>query len=434
MDRYWVGGSGNWSDNAHWAASSGGVGGQSYPNSDTTNAFFDANSFSAVGQVVTFDTGVCLNLRWENIDFNPTFNLTNNIPIYGDCEFLSSVTITESSSFRFILFGTAPYVINFSNNIVLPALELRGTVDLESNLKCFYIYSGAPVTFNTNNYTIEADEIYFSDSSSLTLGDSKLIINKMDLSKSTFGLTLEVDTISWGSGFEITIKGTPPNNNTVESPIIDTHGLTVPKINIIGNSSQSNPIILYVWDYDLGVQGTITELNVTGNNFVAFYDNQTITRINCIGSSTNPIKLVGYSGSFGNPAISISSDKPYFLYTSPWGITAVGNTPFVAIGGTDIENNTGWVFHTPFGIKVSEYNYDVKTAGQDNIVFDTETLRVDNTFISSDSKTITVKDGVVMRIISPSSSISASQSRSPSTSTSLSESRSISSSNSPSPS
>ena len=44
-DRFWVGGSGTWdaSDKTHWAASSGGAGGESIPGSNDT-VIFDSNS------------------------------------------------------------------------------------------------------------------------------------------------------------------------------------------------------------------------------------------------------------------------------------------------------------------------------------------------------------------------------------------------------
>lgn len=41
--RFWVGGSGNWSDTTRWATSSGGAGGASVP-TESDNVFFDANS------------------------------------------------------------------------------------------------------------------------------------------------------------------------------------------------------------------------------------------------------------------------------------------------------------------------------------------------------------------------------------------------------
>lgn len=49
--RYWVGGTGNWSDDTnHWAASSGGLPILGDLPTSSDDVFFDANSFSAGGQ------------------------------------------------------------------------------------------------------------------------------------------------------------------------------------------------------------------------------------------------------------------------------------------------------------------------------------------------------------------------------------------------
>ena len=53
-NRYWVGNSGVWSDTAHWAATSGGAGGETVPTT-TDDVFFDANSFNIDNQIVTID-------------------------------------------------------------------------------------------------------------------------------------------------------------------------------------------------------------------------------------------------------------------------------------------------------------------------------------------------------------------------------------------
>ena len=53
-DRYWVGNSGNWSDNSHWSYTSGGSGGAEIPTS-RENIYFNSNSFSSISNVVTVD-------------------------------------------------------------------------------------------------------------------------------------------------------------------------------------------------------------------------------------------------------------------------------------------------------------------------------------------------------------------------------------------
>ena len=41
--RYWIGGTGNWNDTAHWSTTSGGVGGASVP-TEADDVVFDSNS------------------------------------------------------------------------------------------------------------------------------------------------------------------------------------------------------------------------------------------------------------------------------------------------------------------------------------------------------------------------------------------------------
>ena len=51
---YWVGGTGNWFDEAHWSLTSGGAGGQCIPTL-LDDVILDGNSFSAAGQVLELD-------------------------------------------------------------------------------------------------------------------------------------------------------------------------------------------------------------------------------------------------------------------------------------------------------------------------------------------------------------------------------------------
>lgn len=72
---YWVGGTGNWSDPTHWASTSGGTD-SNCPPTPTDDVFFDASSFTGVGQVVTQDIGVAYarNLSWAAATNAPTFS------------------------------------------------------------------------------------------------------------------------------------------------------------------------------------------------------------------------------------------------------------------------------------------------------------------------------------------------------------------------
>ena len=58
MNRYWVGGTGNWNDTSHWSASSGGSGGASVPTSND-DVFIDGNSGINGGTIMFDHNGWC---------------------------------------------------------------------------------------------------------------------------------------------------------------------------------------------------------------------------------------------------------------------------------------------------------------------------------------------------------------------------------------
>lgn len=92
LKRYWVGGTGNWSDTAHWSRTSGGAGGASVPDAHT-DAIFDANSFSVDWQTVTLDVHVnCNDLDLSAVPATRYFNFTGglnptNVYVYGSLAF-----------------------------------------------------------------------------------------------------------------------------------------------------------------------------------------------------------------------------------------------------------------------------------------------------------------------------------------------------------
>lgn len=69
MNRYWVGGTGNWNDTSHWSASSGGSGGASVPTSND-DVFIDANSGVVT---ILLDSDIVVN------NFNGVFSVNNTV-------------------------------------------------------------------------------------------------------------------------------------------------------------------------------------------------------------------------------------------------------------------------------------------------------------------------------------------------------------------
>lgn len=80
IDYYWIGNGGNWQDVAHWSLTSGGTSAGVIPTIDD-NVFFDANSFTLPGQVVTIaddgsNKGVDFSIMdWRGVTNVPTFRV-----------------------------------------------------------------------------------------------------------------------------------------------------------------------------------------------------------------------------------------------------------------------------------------------------------------------------------------------------------------------
>lgn len=160
MTRYWVGGTGNFSDTAHWSASSGGAGGASVPVAGDL-IIYDTNSG---GGTCTFDQAVAglsydqqagntTNVTTSATDYSLT--LTGSIALSAATFTANGSTITVSgnvfianTSNRFSR-GTSSFVIDGTGNISNPQ---------SSNMFNDLTLSGAITTTLTGN--IDIDNIF----------------------------------------------------------------------------------------------------------------------------------------------------------------------------------------------------------------------------------------------------------------------------------
>lgn len=84
-DTNWTGDSGNWNDNAEWSANA--------PNS-TTNAVFNASSFSTTGLTVTANASCsCLNNTWTGATNTPTLTVSSDIATSGNVTLIAAMTV-----------------------------------------------------------------------------------------------------------------------------------------------------------------------------------------------------------------------------------------------------------------------------------------------------------------------------------------------------
>jgi hypothetical protein len=102
-NKYWIGGSGNWSDTTHWSTTSGGASGAAVP-TVSDDVYFDSNS-SATAYTITQDTveAVCNDLYFAappSTSGTLTFAGSQNLNPAGNVTLLSGMTYTHGVQLR----------------------------------------------------------------------------------------------------------------------------------------------------------------------------------------------------------------------------------------------------------------------------------------------------------------------------------------------
>ncbi|MBE0639979.1 MAG: hypothetical protein IH598_15785, partial [Bacteroidales bacterium] len=189
-DFYWIGGTGNWDNPANWSLSSGGPAGTGIP-TVLDNVFFDGNSFSAPGQVVTLIGDASNNVRFINMNWtgatnNPTLAGAAgiNLRIHGSLTLIPDMIYNVLGPVYFHAtepgqtITTAGVVLD-KNNMYFSGDGGEWTLQDELNIgtRTLFLEFG---TLNTNNQNVVAG-IFNSDFSgnarALNLGSSEITLS-----------------------------------------------------------------------------------------------------------------------------------------------------------------------------------------------------------------------------------------------------------------
>lgn len=357
--RYWVGGTGNWNDTAHWSNASGGAGGQAVPTS-ADDVTMDGSSFSATGQIVTIDkTGstikACKSFDMSTATNTPTLQISISTSIvlftcYGN------FTLNTSMSFTYVgpqLVGSAlPADIVFLNtgastmdlkgqaipSPVLLAFENSGTLTFNSDVTAIGIYllNGSIIT---SNHTLNIH--FFSSTSTDT----------MNLGSSTINISTPVSSVDTGfqigaSGASVTHTGLININYsgtgaTVSGADINLQGQTIGKVLFNGTSNISN---YYSIIDGTGTGSTITTLDFLAGNFIFMSGKINCTSFVANGSAGSGNAITLRSTTLGTQ-YTISATTASVSYVDVQDSKALGTAnPFYDTNGTNSGNNTNWVF------------------------------------------------------------------------------------------
>lgn len=173
MARYWIGGTGNWSDTAHWSLTSGGGGGAVVPTS-ADDVFIDANSGFGSGGTITFNTGApCKEFTSTSGHIYTMTGVVfgNYLQVYGSLTFESGITYSTLSGLDF--YGTGFHTIttaeiDIGGNGGSIYFGGTGTYTLQDDLTTtteIYMDNG---TFDANDHNVTARDFYFQADIGLT--------------------------------------------------------------------------------------------------------------------------------------------------------------------------------------------------------------------------------------------------------------------------
>lgn len=336
-DRFWVGGSGNWSDNTnHWAASSGGAPGASLPGS-TDDVFFDTLS-NASSYTCTIDatTKLCR-------------NITFGAPLAGNVTWAGSVAMTISGSMTLY----AGLVRTFTGNLTFNATDSRTLTFAGTTMSSATVFNGSGGT-----WTVQDN--WNNDARSITLTQGTLDTNGKTITYSGFSstgsltrvLTLGASTLTstgdWtvsGSGYTIN-AGTSTINITVSGlDFIGGSGVTYSTANLTTTGDSTAGI-------DLHDSNTFTNLGLlissgTLNSQVIIHANQTITGTLTITGANAGTGMAFVKSDVIGTVRTLTAATTSLTNANFRDITAAGAASWTGTQLGDLGGNTGITTDTP---------------------------------------------------------------------------------------
>jgi len=388
LDLFWVNGTGNWNDTAHWSFTSGGPGGACIPG-PRDNVFFDQNSFIGPSDTVMLNVnGFCNNMTWGGFSSNPLFrgNISVNANIHGSLLFDNlMLTMGVNLSFLSALAGNTISTLSKPLNNVTFNGDGGWQLNSPVNANNIYFTKGS---LNTMGMTINANRFlsYNNQARTLLLGNSELNIK--------YRWDIHSGNLNFNTGTaHILMDG--------QQMYFSTSGGTLHYYNLtfLGSTNSANLIsAVYPSFFNKVIfesDGALNGLNVfdtlmmsPGGSYILDVANtQTIeSHWQIRGNNCYPINLrssvLGTQATANKDVGQVSGD---FIHMRD--INATGQALFYAgSNSTNTSNNSGWIFENHPG-----YVYGL---GNDTIVcsFEPFILTTDNfnggiSFLWSDNST-----------------------------------------------
>lgn len=358
-NRFWVGGTGNFNDTAHWSTTSGGASGAAVPTS-ADSALFDANSFSAANQIVTIPNGYGAQVL--TVDFTGATNSPNlqfagtgvsgsSLKVFGTLfRLISSMSVTFSgtgnkrNSSLFLASSTTLTLDTKNVNIPID-IEIQGNTTLASNFSggLFQALTTA-TTFDTAGFiltvgTLNLDKCTFlSRASTITLqgftDTDGRILN---------GAIFNSSSLTWTDGGSVMQFSYAANSGNFNFYDLQFNGQTIGDITFSGTATSTNP---YTIGWGVTATGAVGKWTASAGEWFQFDSSWTLTigNFNVNGAAGN---LVTFRSDSTPNQYTFSSNTVSVSYIDVKDSIASGATPFLDTNGTDSGNNVNWSFSKP---------------------------------------------------------------------------------------
>lgn len=388
---YWVGGTGNWSDLAHWSNESGGTGSiyTSLPSANS-RVIFDNNSFTLTGETVTFDVNSASikSMKWSTTTLMPRFEgvLMDSLTINGslfldnqmDYAFQGKLVFTKGQMDT--LFTASKtilndiYITNFDTLFVFAD-------DFNSIAGINYLRGG----WKASNRVITAKYLKSKKSNARRILVDNAIFNLVGS-----------DTALYINPTSLTRVGTNEVFN-IQNASSDTVSLYLGKLDIMWNKlnlENENTYFISKCFFDT--------IESTTSKSIGLSYNDTLMTNNFLvnGTCGNYVNLYC---SFGNAKISGNGNPVVATYLTLKNIVGVTGNTYTASNSLDFGGNTNWTITEDPGVNTYYWvgnsgtfydasNWSIASGGapgscypgpNDIAIFDANSSGIDTLYINS---------------------------------------------------
>jgi len=337
-ERYWVGGSGNWSDTGRWSTSSGGSSGASVPES-SDDVFFDGNSNVGTGAfTVTVNTSArsCNNFTVSGLDGAMTLAGNQVLSVTGTSFSLPATNFTCTMTGQ-LTFNGSNKTVDFNGNIFGSGqVAFASNVTLASAFSSTFQCSIQSGTLNLAGYTFTCRNLLAltSGTKAVTYGGGSIVLTGSNMTVFDFTDGTLSFTDPQTGGFVLT------STTTSQRTLNFGAGLAIGSLTIGGATGTST----------LTIQGSNTFTRIESTKTVAhtitFTDGttQTVGVWAVKGASGAVVTLQGSStGGWALDCPSLQFGEGNYLFISRSTATPAG-TWYAGDNSTDGGNNSGWTF------------------------------------------------------------------------------------------